>query len=228
MKPFAHALRLLGRKALLLAALGPASLFAGTSLPSPQSETGFLAYLLINESPFPGERSYRSEADTMKAMDSILNVLIARLSQIPSNYRQSQVAAVTTDSLTDIITAGGIRGQVDGFYRDNAGRLKMESRVTQRVNHLLSIANDGPPGRFARLLDHAVRVADDYTRKSAAPEDLFAQLDKVEGVATTGRAYSWMTDQYTYHPGGNFVRIPDRLNGSLGGNRFFTLRRKPQ
>ncbi len=39
----------------------------------------------------------------------------------------------------------------------------------------------------------------------------------------TGRAYAWMADQECYHPGGDFVRIPDRLRGRLGGNRFYTL-----
>jgi hypothetical protein len=44
-------------------------------------------------------------------------------------------------------------------------------------------------------------------------------------MPVTGRAYSWMTDRGCYNPGGNFVRIPDAEQGSLGGNRFFTLRK---
>lgn len=216
------------RIALLVGlAISPIRLTAAVSLPSPQTDAGFVAYLLINETPFPGEQSYRSEADTLTAMDSILNVLIARLSHVPPHYRQSQVAAVTTNDIIDIITAGGVRGQVDGFYRDSSGRLQMNSRVTQRINHLLNIANDGKPGRFARMLNHAVEVANGYTRSAAAPKDLFVGLAWVEGIAVTGRAYSWMTDQSYFHPGGNFVRIPGTQSGSHGGNRFFTLRKNP-
>jgi hypothetical protein len=37
-----------------------------------------------------------------------------------------------------------------------------------------------------------------------------------------------MTDEPQYNPGGNFLRIPDEQEGSLGGNRFFTLRKKPR
>lgn len=164
----------------------------------------------------------------MKAMDSILNVLIARLSHIPPQYRQSQIAAVTTNNIVDIITAGGVRGQVDGFYRDSSGRLRMNSRITQRIDHLLDIANDGKPGRFARLLDHAVEVADGYVRSGKAPNDVFVRLTSVDNVPATGRGYSWMTDQSYFHPGGNFIRIPDAQSGSQGGNRFFTLRKNPQ
>jgi len=47
-------------------------------------------------------------------------------------------------------------------------------------------------------------------------------------VPVTGRAYSWMTDVDSYHPGGNFVSIPSTDDGSLGGNRFFTLRKDPK
>jgi len=50
----------------------------------------------------------------------------------------------------------------------------------------------------------------------------------VNRVAVTGRAYSWMTDRDIYNPGGNFVTIPDSQNGSVGGNRFFTLRKDPK
>jgi hypothetical protein len=44
---------------------------------------GYLASLLINEVPFPGERAYMSEADTRDAMLQILWVLHSRIHQIP-------------------------------------------------------------------------------------------------------------------------------------------------
>lgn len=220
-----HSLRIV----LLLVLTGsPIRLIAAVSLPSPQTEIGFIAHLLINEAPFPGERAYVSEADTMQAMDSILNVLVARLVYVPVPYRQRDVAAVTTDNILDIITAGGVRGQVDGFYRDSSGRLMVVSRVTERTDNLVRIANTGQPGRFARLLDHAVSVSSDYSRRSTIPYDPYAKLSVVEGTPVTGRAYSWMTDQSYYHPGGNFVRIPDAKQGSHGGNRFFSLRSNPK
>jgi hypothetical protein len=58
--------------------------------------------------------------------------------------------------------------------------------------------------------------------------DRFATLYLVQQIAVTGRAYSWMTDKDYYRPGGNFVTIPDAEDGSLGGNRFFTLRKAPK
>ena len=212
---------------LVLSAL-PIQLVAAISLPSPRTEIGFSAHLLINEAPFPGERAYVSEADTMQAMDSILNVLVARLAYVPEPYRQRDVAAVTTDNIFDIITAGGVRGQVDGFYRDSNGHLMVVSRVTERTDNLVRIANTGQPGRFARLLNHAVSVSSDFVRRSSVPYDPYSRLAVVDGIRVTGRAYSWMTDQSFYHPGGNFVRISDANQGAHGGNRFFTLRSNPK
>ena len=57
--------------------------------------------------------------------------------------------------------------------------------------------------------------------------DVEGGLKQVGGVKVTGRAYSWMTNT-GYKPGGNFVAIPDANEGSLGGNRFFTLRKDPK
>jgi hypothetical protein len=53
-------------------------------------------------------------------------------------------------------------------------------------------------------------------------------LKRVGAIEVTGRAYSWMTDVDCYNPGGNFVSIPSSDEGSLGGNRFFTLRKVPK
>jgi len=35
-----------------------------------------------------------------------------------------------------------------------------------------------------------------------------------------------MTDRDYYKPGGSYLRIPDQYDGVLGGNRFFTLKRR--
>ncbi len=185
---------------------------------------GYVARLLINESPFPGERGWQSEADTKATMLSILYVLDARLKEIPPGYTQQQIASVRTDDIIDVITAGGEKGQCDGFYRDGRGRFKAVPRVHQRIAYLRRIAEDGPPGRFARLLNHAQDLADAYLRGGLKEADRFARLDRIGKTKVTGRAYSWMTDRDVYHPGGNFVKIPDSYDGCLGGNRFFTLK----
>jgi hypothetical protein len=209
-----------------LAGAVPAS--AAVTLPPATTTEGYVCRLLINEAPFPGERSYRSEEDTKAAMESLLHVLDARLNDIPKPYTQTQVAATTATDIIDVITAGGVKGQFDGFYRDASGKPVTVQRVGERVDNLVKIANTGTPGKFARLLDHAGKLSTEYVRKTLAAPDRFASVTRVEGVATTGGAYAWMTDEVRYHPGGNFVRIPDEQQGSLGGNRFFTLRKEPK
>lgn len=197
----------------------------GVNLRSAQTVPGYLARLLINETPFPGEKGWISEADTKAAMLSILWVLHRRVHGIPPGYRQEQIAAVRTDDIIDVITAGGEKGQCDGFYRDASGQFVAVPRVHQRVNHLLAISRRGPPGRFARLLNYAQGLADAYVQGGIREADRFAELHRIGAVPVTGGAYSWMTDRDCYSPGGNFVRIPDTYEGSLGGNRFFTLRK---
>ena len=67
-----------------------------------------------------------------------------------------------------------------------------------------------------------------YVEAGIEGADCYAGLRRVGYVEVTGRAYSWMTDVDSYHPGGNFVSIPSADDGSLGGNRFFTLRKSPK
>src|SRR3954466_3465064 len=107
--------------ALLAAAaalLAPRAAHAGVALPPAGGVDGYLCRLLVNEVPFPGERGYTSEADTMLAMEGLLRVLDARVRHIPPGYTQQQVASVRTGDVVDVITAGGVKGQFDGFYRD--------------------------------------------------------------------------------------------------------------
>ena len=218
--------------ALFIAAalvLPPRVTHAAVSLPAADSVDGYVCRLLINEVPFPGERGYTSEADTMLAMESLLRVLDARLKHIPPGYTQQQIAAVRTGNIIDIITAGGVKGQFDGFYRDDSGTPAMVPRITQRIDNLLEISGRGQPGKFARLLEHAASLARGYTSGGALSfRDPHKDVRAVNGVAATGRAYAWMTDEPQYNPGGNFLRIADDQEGSLGGNRFFTLRKQPR
>ncbi len=190
------------------------------------SKDGYLARLLINEAPFPGERGWQSESDTKATMLAILWVLHSRIHYIPSGYRQSQIAAVKTTDIIDIITVGGEKGQCDGFYRNSSGKFDAVPRVEKRINYLLSIANSGGgPGKFARLMNYAQDLGSIYVKDGITGVDKFANLTKVEKSYVTGRAYSWMTDKDYYSPGGNFIKIPNGSSGSLGGNRFFTLKK---
>ena len=206
----------------------PRAAHAVVMLPATSSVDGYVCRLLINEVPFPGERGYTSEADTMLAMEALLRVLDARLRHIPPGYTQQQIAAVRTADVIDVITAGGVKGQFDGFYRDASGAPAMVPRITERIDNLVEIAGRGQPGKFARLLDHAAALARGYASGALSCRDPHKDVRAVDGVAATGRAYSWMTDEPQYNPGGNFLRIPDDRAGSLGGNRFFTLRKNPR
>ncbi len=202
----------------------PASPAPAARLEPADTAAGYLARLLINETPFPGERGWLSEEDTKAAMLSILWVLDSRMHHIPPGYTQERIAAVRTDDIIDVITAGGEKGQCDGFYRDARGRFVFVPRVGERIESLIRIANQGSPGRFASLINYAQGLAGAYVGKGIAEADRFADLDRVGATPVTGRAYSWMADRDYYAPGGSFIRIPDQDEGSLGGNRFFTLK----
>ena len=219
-----------GTLSVLLLAVSVQVASAGPNVVLKQSSTeaGYIARLLINEVPFPGEHGWVSEENTKSAMLAILWVCHGRIHHVPDGYKQKQVAATTTQSIIDVITVGGEKGQCDGFYKDKTGSFKAVSRVHKRIDYLLSIANKGTPGRFARLLLHAQGLAAAYVASGIKGADRYAGLKTVNSVKVTGRAYGWMSDQDCYKPGGSFVKIPNANDGSLGGNRFFTLEeRKP-
>jgi hypothetical protein len=209
-----------------LAWSGPEAGSPHARLDPPSSPAGYLARLLINETAFPGEPTFRSEADSRAAMQAMLWVLHSRLQHVPEGYSQRQVADVESLCILDVITAKGVRGQVEGFYRDSKGKLRMARRVNERVNYLLGIANRGQPGPVAGLLNHAQHLARSYFKAGPVGQDIFAGLKRIDGKPVTGRAYAWMTDSNRFDPGGDFVRIPESLLGSLGGNRFYTLEKR--
>ena len=207
---------------------GAASAAAGdfASLQPAAQPAGYLARLLINESPFPGERGYVSEEDTKATMLSILWVLHSRIHHVPEGYSQEEIAAVRTQNIIDVITA---KGQCEGFSKGPDGKPATDARVEARIQNLLRIANGGgKPGRFASLLLYAQGLASAYLKEDIQGADRYAGLAMVNRIPVTGRAYSWMTGMDYYHPGGNFVKIPDAQQGVLGGNRFYTLRKEPQ
>ena len=104
-------------------------------------------------------------------MEGLLRVLDARLKHIPPGYTQQQIAAVRTGNIIDIITAGGVKGQFDGFYRDASGTPVMVPRITQRIDNLVEIAGRGQPGKFARLLEHAASLARGYASGALSCRD---------------------------------------------------------
>ena len=199
---------------------------ANVELDPPSTKAGYVALLLINEVPFPGERSFVSEEDSKTAMLSVLWVLHCRASAIPPGYTQKQVAAVETRNIIDVMTAGGIKGQVDGFYQGPDGRPVAVPRVHERVAFLTGLANQGQPGKMARLLIHARDLARQYFKAGPAGKDLFADLRKIGPKFVTGHGYAWMTDARGCDPGGAFVSVPDDDQGALGGNRFYTLEKR--
>lgn len=217
-------LRTRGFSLLLGILLGTQARAANVELAPATQTRGYVARLLINEVPFPGERGWESEADSKDAMRQVLLVLDARLNHIPTRYTQRQIATVETDDMITLMTAGGVRGQIDGFYLDDSGHPATVPRVQTRIDYLMGIAGQGKPGTFARLLNHAQALSDAYFARRLAERDIFEPLDYVERIPVTGRAYSWMTDVGQFHPGGRYVKIPDDDQGSLGGNRFFTLK----
>jgi hypothetical protein len=210
-----------------LAGAAQAASFA--QLDRPNTPSGYLARLLINEVPFPGERAYVSEETSKAAMLEILWVLDSRVCRVPDGYTQQQVSGVRSTNIIDVITGAGGRRQCEGFYRNSAGKYVTAPRVEERINNLLSIANDGDkPGRFAALLNHAQNLARIYFQRGMNGACRYAGVKKVGPIGVTGYAYSWMTDVDSFHPGGNYVAIPSTAQGSLGGNRFFTLRKEPK
>ena len=59
----------------------------------------------------------------------------------------------------EVMTAGGVKGQVDGFYKDTDGQPVAVPRVHERVAYLLGMANRGQPGKIAGLLAYARDLA---------------------------------------------------------------------
>jgi hypothetical protein len=214
---------------MTVAASGAGQLSSFAKLDGPDTASGYLARLLINEVPFPGERAYESEVKTKEAMLQILWVLHSRIFLIPEGYTQKQVAGVQSGDIIDVITGDGEKRQCEGFYRNKEGQFVTDPRVEKRINYLLKIANTGTrPGRFSSLLNFAQGLARAYITDGIEGADRYANLTHIGLIRVTGHSYSWMTDIDSYHPGGNFVRIPSEYDGSLGGNRFFTLKKEPK
>ena len=214
---------------LTVTASGAGQISSFAQLDRADTKSGYIARLMINEVSFPGERAYESEIQTKEAMLQILWVLHSRIYLIPEGYTQQQVASVSSGDIIDIIAGSGEKRQCQGFYENSDGKFVTDARVEERISYLLKIANKGgKPGRFSNLLNFAQGLASAYVIGGIFGADRYADLKWVGRTAVTGHSYSWMTDINNYHPGGNFVFIPNELEGALGGNRFFTLRKEPR
>ena len=187
----------------------------------------YLAALLINEVPFPGEPAFKSADDSKAAMRAILHTLHNRRAAPPQGYTRWQVAATSSSDLIDIITAFN---QMDGFFKDKHDRHAYAPRVAERMDYLRRLAQRDDTPTLADLLAFAQTLALDFAKGNPPPfPDPFAELTRLPpgDIDVTGSCYGWMTDDPAYNPGGNYVRIPDEFGGALGGNRFYTLRKTP-
>lgn len=212
--------------AFVIAGLFATQAFGATvELKPADSKEGYVARLLINEVPFPGDPLYRSEDDSKRGMLAILAVLDNRIRYIPPGYTQTQIANTETRDIIDVITAPG---QVEDFYKTGDGRFTTSRRVIVRVDYLVKIANQGTPGRFARLINYAQDLARDYFRGETSGERVFVSLHRVGSTPVTGRGYAWMTADLPCEPGGSFVAVPRSEEGLLGANRFYTLRKEQE
>lgn len=204
-----------------------ASIFASefASLPPADTQEGYLAYLLINENPFPGEAGYVSEDETKQGMAQILWVVNNRLNSVPQGYTEFQIANTNSRTVIGIISA---KDQCEGFFLNDEGEPDMANRIKERANYLLEIANSGGvPGKFSNLINYAVMISKNYIiNVDISAPNFYASIYKIGSINVTGDGYSWMTDVNHYSPGGDYVFIPNNLNGAVGGNRFFTLKKR--
>ena len=185
----------------------------------------YLAALLINEVPFPGEPAFKNAADSKAAMEAIVWTIHSRRAPLPTGYTRRQVAATPSTNLIDILTAAN---QMEGFFKTDDDRHAFAPRVKERVDYLNLLGQRDDTPTITELLDYAYAIAHGYVEGNALPfADPFAGLTHLSPDDVTGSPYGWMTDDPAFHPGGNFIRIPDDFGGSLGGNRFFTLRKTP-
>jgi hypothetical protein len=111
----------------------------------------------------------------------------------------------------DVILA---RGQTQGFTRDADGNIQISAAVKARIDAVMTSANTGAPGPYARFVQNAINVGNGTTPSL----DPFASQGGVYGFRTAGSS----------PPGGDFVAIPARAGGVVGGQQFYRLRNPPR
>jgi hypothetical protein len=112
----------------------------------------YLAALLINEVPFPGEPAFKSADDSKAAMRAILWTIQCRRAEIPEGYTRQQIAATSSTNLVDIITAFN---QMDGFFKTRTDRHTFAPRVAERITYLRLLGQRDDTPTISELLDFA-------------------------------------------------------------------------
>jgi hypothetical protein len=86
---------------LSLAGAGSAEEFA--TIAAPGTASGYLARLLINENPFPGERGYVSVEDSKAGMRQVLWALHSRMHDIPPVPPPKNAVSVARERLAGLL-----------------------------------------------------------------------------------------------------------------------------
>lgn len=188
---------------------------SNVTLPPITSEDGVIARLMLSEVKNPGYSSYNAD-DSKKSMRVIKKVLENRLTK-PGLFN----ASGATNEI-DIITASN---QFAGFSKDSSGNVVISSDVQQRIDSIMTIANSGPPGQYATLVQNAIDVAN----KTTSSLDPFKDISSINGQNVEGDVYGFRTVGFS-HPGGSFVAIPNNdgqaTDGVFNGQQYYTLTTK--
>jgi hypothetical protein len=192
--------------ALMAFYVAPAS--ANVTLPDAGTDAGLLARLLIAESLNPGYSSY-DEAEVQKGMKAMKAVVDNRL-----HYSNPGIfGAAGAKSYLDIVTAPG---QYNGFTKDAGGKLAVSKGVRDVIDGVMSKANAGAPGAYAKFVQNALDVA------NGAVDDPFKGLTTIGGKAVYGGTYGWRKSGRG-DPGGTQIKIPKESGGLIAGNQFYAL-----
>jgi hypothetical protein len=117
--------------AIWLGLAGLCSAGAFVKIPPASTARGYLARLLLNENPFPGERGFVSVEDSKAGMRQVLWVLHGRMHCVPAGYTQSQICSSRSKDILEVITA---KRQCEGFFMNENGKPAMAPRVEKRLN----------------------------------------------------------------------------------------------
>lgn len=176
-------------------------------LPSADTQDGLLARLFIVENSEPGKPGY--EANQIKrAMQAMKAAIHNRLNYHPNLFLASGAA-----SYSDIITA---RGQFAGFARGQDGKVVIEKALSDNIDRVLKLANQGSPGPYTEFVKNAIEVA------KGPVTDPFAGVTTIDNSPVDGGTFGWRTVAHA-DPGGYFVAIPSGQSGIIGNNKFYTL-----
>jgi len=184
------------------------------ALPDLQTDEGAIAHLLLSESLTPFSKDYDAD-QVVRGMKAIRAILDNRLNHVPQKYAAKDVDADGAKTARDVIGKGKFQG-----FSQTGGKIAVSDGVRKRIDDILKQANTGKPGKFYKHVQAALEVA-----KSPA-DDPFKDLKMVGTVAVTGRVYGMYQAAAGGDLGGDFVYIGKDAGGLLGGNKFYTLKKR--